>query len=289
MRTLTLYGMVERILGRRLVWRLGRWLYTGSRRELQNDPLVNGEYQLQSWLLAGARNDKPLLFIDVGANIGNWTGVLLAKLKTSFSGRYRIHVFEPAPAQYAALVGRLGPQIADGTVVADRRGLAAHSGRASFHVTGTLSGTNALEAPSVSIPKPGSIEVEIATLDQVCAEQGYGHIDLVKVDTEGNDFNVISGARRLLDEQAIGILQFEYNWRWIAFGHSLFEVFEFLNGRPYVLGRLSQAGVEVYGTWHPELDRYIETNYVLVHRDRLDAIPHVMAFFDGSNVPRLTN
>src|SRR5476651_68115 len=100
MRTLTLYGMVERILGRRLVWRLGRWLYAGSRRELQNDPLVNGEYQLQSWLLAGARNDKPLLFIDVGANIGNWTDVLLAKLKTSFSGRYRIHVFEPAPAQY---------------------------------------------------------------------------------------------------------------------------------------------------------------------------------------------
>jgi hypothetical protein len=137
--------------------------------------------------------------------------------------------------------------------------------------------------------QPGTIEVEIVTLDRICAERGYAYVDFVKVDTEGNDFNVIVGARGLLDKQAIGILQFEYNWRWIAFGHSLFEVFKFLEGREYVLGRLTQTGIEVYDVWHPELDRYIETNYVLVHRDRLDALPYVAMSFDNSNVPQITD
>ena len=57
-----------------------------------------------------------------------------------------------------------------------------------------------------------------------------------------------------LDREAIGVLQFEYNWRWIPFGHTLKEVFDFLAGRPYLLGRLTADGVEYYADWHPEPD-----------------------------------
>ncbi|HKT54434.1 MAG TPA: hypothetical protein VJP88_08275, partial [Caulobacteraceae bacterium] len=69
--SLALHAGIERAIGRSLTWRLGRWLYLGSRRELINDPHLNGEYALQAWLLeAAAARGAPLVFIDVGANLG---------------------------------------------------------------------------------------------------------------------------------------------------------------------------------------------------------------------------
>jgi hypothetical protein len=42
-------------------------------------------------------------------------------------------------------------------------------------------------------------------------------------------------------------------------------------------------GIEVYDTWHPELERFIETNYVIAHHDALAALPHWRATFDAAN------
>ncbi len=47
----------------------------------------------------------------------------------------------------------------------------------------------------------------------------------------------------------------------------------FLEDRPYALGRLTSDGLELYSAWHFELDRYVETNFVIIHRGLLAKIP----------------
>ena len=269
-----------------MAWRIGRWLYQGSRRELSNDPADNGEYLLQrAWAKSSqgkAAPDGGYRLVDVGANVGAWTANLLGELKAAGVKDYRIWAFEPAPAQREALCALCRPAIEDKTVLVDPRGLGAAPGRAVFNVVSEVAGSNALAAQGEP-HAAGAIEIDITTLDAACLEQGAARLDFVKVDTEGNDFNVILGARGLFDREAIDVLQFEYNWRWVGFGHWLREVFDFVEGRPYVLGRLTGSGVEVYDAWHPELERYIETNYVIVHERSLPAVPHRRVAFDASN------
>ena len=290
--SLSAYQALERVTGRALAWRVGRWLYRGSRREMANDPTVNGEYLLQgAWAKACAArtrsvertHDETLQIVDVGANVGAWSAHLIDDLARADIDAYRIWAFEPAPAQRAKLAALCRAAIEAGRLTVDPRGLAATPGRASFEIVSDTAGANALVSPGTEGASGQAVEIDVATLDTACAERGITHLHLVKVDTEGNDFNVILGAQGLFDREAIDILQFEYNWRWVAFGRLLHDVFSFLKGRPYRLGRLGPDGIELYDEWHPELERFIETNYVIAHRDALDSLPHWRAVFDGSN------
>lgn len=281
-----LYSSVEFLIGRSLAWRLGRWLYLGSRRELVTDPRFNGEHRLQSDVIGALRKlqkARPLVFMDVGANLGDWCQRLIDTMGKGTPCPFVVHAFEPAPGQRERLAARLQGDVAKGRVFVDSRGVADRPGRASFIVTGEVTGNSSLRSTPDHRDAGRTIEVEIATLDEVCTEASYDSIDFVKVDTEGNDFNVILGARSLFDRESIGVLQFEYNQCWIAFEKRLLDVFEFFKGRPYFVGRLTNEGVEVYEHWHYELERYIETNYVIVHRELLPMIHHRMMEFDPSN------
>jgi len=291
-RGLALYSAFEAALGRSLTWRIGRWLYLGSRRELANDPSENGEYALQKWVLTALKQQgrsASVRFMDVGANLGEWSEKLVESLSCAGIEDFLIHGFEPAPAQRAALLKRFGRNIAAGRYVVDGRALSAKSGRAQFMVTGERTGTSSLDVVAHSRIHGSIVEIEVSTLDEVVHECAYQRVDFAKVDTEGNDFNAILGGRSLFDDETIGLMQFEYNWRWIGFGHWLRDVFAFIQDRPYALGRLTNENIEIYKAWNPELERYIQTNYVLVHKDILSLLPHRVVVFDGSNVVRNTS
>lgn len=291
------YRAVEAVIGRSFAWRLGRFLYLGARRELSNEPNYNGEYALIGWVLDAVDSrrseDVPTsapafetkLFFDVGANRGDWTAALADRLgQRGLTGRAIIHSFEPAPAQRAALIARHSALIDIGILYVHAIALGAAPGRTRFLVTGEDTGTSAI-ATAASLLNGDEIEVEVSSLDELSEIVGQMDVFLVKIDTEGNDFNVIAGAAAMLDEERIKVIQFEYNWRWIGFGHWLQSVFRFVENRNYVVGLLTQQGIEVHSHWHPELDRYTETNYVLVHRDFLHRLPHWSMTFDDSNVP----
>lgn len=53
--------------------------------------------------------------------------------------------------------------------------------------------------------------VEMITLDSYCIANNIQHINLLKIDTEGNELSVISGASRLINNQSIDFIQFEFN------------------------------------------------------------------------------
>ena len=42
------------------------------------------------------------------------------------------------------------------------------------------------------------------------------------------------------------------------------NVFGFFADKPYRIGKLYGNGIECYDAWHPELERFFETNYVLI-------------------------
>ena len=58
--------------------------------------------------------------------------------------------------------------------------------------------------------QPVEHTVEIQTLDQWAASASINSIDFLKIDTEGYEFEVLKGAKELLEAGRINVIQFEF-------------------------------------------------------------------------------
>lgn len=242
--------------GRRAVIRAARYVLLRARLDHPNEMTVNGESALQRWVL-GLAPPGQLHVADVGANVGLWSQSLLAA--AAAAGRtadLRLHAFEPEAEAYARLARALdgAPAILSPAALSDRDGTSA------LHVVAPAAGSNSLHLA------PGDTAtadmVPTRTLDSYSARSGVPRFALVKIDTEGHDLTVLRGARTLLAEHRIAVVQFEYNHRWVFARAFLRDAFEFLAEHGYLVGKLTQKGVEFYPGWDPELETFIEGNYL---------------------------
>jgi FkbM family methyltransferase len=242
--------------GRRAVIRAARYVLLRARLDYPNDMAVNGESALQRWVLELAP-DGELHVADVGANVGRWSRSLLAA--ASAAGRaanLRLHAFEPAAGAYAQLERALdgAPAILSAVALSDRPGTSV------FHTVAPAAGTNSLHAaPGISATPE---TVSTITLDAYAARSAVPRFTFVKIDTEGHDLTVLHGARGLLAEHRIAVVQFEYNHRWVFARAFLRDAFEFLTDLGYVVGKLTPKGVEFYPGWDADLETFVEGNYV---------------------------
>ncbi len=261
--------LLERAVGRRTLWRIGRSAYFLARRDVGNHMETNGERTLQEAVCAAAV--EPVVVFDVGANIGKWS---VSLLDAAAGRRVDLYAFEPTPESR----NRLTTALAGRGVHVIGEALADSVGTTRFEVHGATSGINSIAGEN---PSGDVIEVPTNTVDAFTQAQGLDRIDLLKIDAEGFDLSVLRGARGMLARGAIGVAQFEYNWRWVHNRAFLRDVFDLARDTPYRLGKLVQGGVEIYPDWHPELERFIEGNYALVHPDML---PHVGARFGAFDI-----
>src|SRR6202042_3792854 len=128
-------------------------------------------------------------------------------------------------------------------------------------------------------PSPGATgtaeTIRVTTLDSYAAESRVPWFALVKIDTEGHDLAVLRGARGLLAGHRIAVVQFEYNHRWVFARAFLRDAFDLLGGFGYQVGKLTPVGVEFYPGWDPDLETFVEGNYVAcgpVAAERLPAV-----------------
>ena len=253
-----------------------------ARRDIVNNPEKNGEYWLLQEVLKS--NFSSPIILDIGANKGDWTDYarrLILNGENSGRGGGIVYAFEPTASTYKYLVERFqGSEI----VKAFRIALSSHSETKEFFVISEFAGVNTLtKTPGASVES-----VEALTVDDFLKQQNIKGVTLVKSDTEGHDFNVLKGAEQILASGAVEVWQFEYNHRWIEQGCFLKNVFNLIVGKPYILGKLFANGIECYRQWHPELERFIEGNYVLIKKGGPIEKFCKGVDFDSRNVPVLT-
>lgn len=181
---------------------------------------ANGE----EWLAALVAPEAST-FVDVGANVGDWTAMFLSHTRRPSRGL----LCEPNPDAVQVLRTRFAKL--EGVQVAE---IAAsdEAGTASFYVEGGCGETSSLVAQhSQAGARP--THVVTATLDGELRRRGISHVDMLKIDAEGSDLKVLQGARQMLKAKAIDVVQFEYNAPWAAAGSTLQFAFSMLRGFGY--------------------------------------------------------
>jgi FkbM family methyltransferase len=270
MNSRTIGWLAER-LGRRTSWRLGRALYLEARGDAGHwlDFETDGEALLQRRMLehAAATTSGRIVVMDVGANVGDWTHALLDRAAALGLGdRLEVHAFEPVPGTVATLRRRIGAHALARAVRVVPEALSSAPGTLRIHIAGENEGTNSVHADPLKPDLP-VVEVKAGSIDDYAAAQGLERIHFIKCDAEGHDMEVLTGARRSFADARVVACQFEYNLRWVYARHYLKDAFDFAAGLPYRLGKVMPGGIETLPAWHPELERFFDGNFVLLHRE----------------------
>ena len=107
-----------------------------------------------------------------------------------------------------------------------------------------------------------SVDVECFTLDSYCSQHSIAHVDLLKADVQGAEFQVIQGASGLLQSRLIDYVVLE-----LTFGDSYdgaarpHKIFELMESHDYVLTATYVASEQIQDTrlqwtnslWRPRL------------------------------------
>jgi FkbM family methyltransferase len=256
---------LELLMGRRMLWLLGKSMYLHARRDAWNEAPVNGEEFAQRQLLhAFTAMNEHLVVFDVGANVGEWSRFLLDQVEDDLKQRMRIHAFEPVPATCEVLREALHAHRNAECTVVRQLAMSDSSGRAEIFLSGETAGTNSMHADAQQSGQK-RIGIETTTIERYCEEQSIQTVHYIKCDVEGHDMAVILGAASMFRAERIMVLQFEYNIRWVYGRFYLKDVFDMFADSPYQIGKVTPYGFELYERWRPELERYIEGNYVIIH------------------------
>jgi len=247
------------VFGRKQVVRVARFTLRRARLDIRNDRCANGEESLIRWLLRQSSPGQTFHAVDVGANIGQWAMLLLNGARMyKREADLDLHSFEPSSYTFARLSEILHGQ----RVTLNQMAVGDRSGTATLHVELPGAATNSLHVSHLTGRQLATEDVQVVTLDDYADQAELKQIDLLKIDAEGHDMAVIRGATQLFGNRSITVAQFEYNHRWIYGRFFLRDVFSLLDPMGYRIGKLTPFGVEFYPGWDPDLETFVEGNYL---------------------------
>ncbi|MDD2319827.1 MAG: FkbM family methyltransferase [Geobacteraceae bacterium] len=164
----------------------------------------NGEKSFLVQYLSGF--ESPMIF-DVGAHHGDYS--IAAKKICSSS---KIYAFEPHPVTFA----RLRENTIGYGIKVLNFGLGSENSESMIfdYVDQDGSQHASIYKEIIEVIHRGkavSHAIKLRTLDDLVVELGVKKINLLKIDTEGNELSVLRGAEKTIRNGMVDVIQFEFN------------------------------------------------------------------------------
>lgn len=169
---------------------------------------VSGEQHFIEKVLPLYMLETPILFVDVGANCGDYINLL-----KEFHPNASVLAFEPNPKTYQILEKKFN----DSDVTVVNKGLGSIESVLKFYDRKDHDGSSAHgslyrkvieEIHKIEVVE---MEIDITTFDAYLEENGIQKVTFLKIDTEGHELEVLKGAHRILENGNVDLLQIEFN------------------------------------------------------------------------------
>jgi FkbM family methyltransferase len=222
---------------------------------------ASGELQAAALLAHLRRPEQRLVIFDVGANAGQYAVAMAQMLE----GPLDVFSFEPSRATFESLVGAVS---AYPSIKPYQLGMGARRETVVLYSNEPGSGIASVfqrRLEHFGVHMTLEERVELSTVDEFCQEHGVAHIDLLKLDIEGNELGALEGARGMIARGAIDLIQFEFGGCNVD-SRTYFQDFFFLLDPTYRIHRVLRHGlarVDTYGELH---EVFTTTNYLAMRR-----------------------
>ncbi|MEO5718837.1 MAG: FkbM family methyltransferase [Chthoniobacterales bacterium] len=145
---------------------------------------------------------------DIGANAGIYSLAAAAA-----NPQATVNAFEPTPQVASHLRSTVSTNSLSDRIRVHELAVGAVSGTAALNFFSgerdDNEGMNFVSATGVAVK---SCPIAVVSLDDFCRRRGIERLDLVKIDVQGAEADVLTGAANLLSNQALGTLFLELNW-----------------------------------------------------------------------------
>ncbi|AMV31834.1 hypothetical protein VN12_06915 [Pirellula sp. SH-Sr6A] len=205
---------------------------------------------------------RPKIVLDVGGNVGDWTGELLSR-----SAPEMVYVFEPSRFNQAKLSERfkLKPNVSIlPFALSDTDGLgklfsdAPGSGLASLHHR---------DLSSHGLSHDELEEVNLLSFASFLKHYSIDNIDVLKLDIEGHELSVLQSIPiAFLDN--IGVIQFEFGGSNLD-SRTYFRDFWNLLSSRFLFYRVSPIGALPVPKYREQDEHFVTTNYICANRNLL--------------------
>ncbi|UCJ08159.1 FkbM family methyltransferase [Chitinophaga pendula] len=198
------------LFARKAFYNVNLYLYKLSMRGLgilnYENETVSGEKAFVKQMVAGGKLMSGVV-LDIGANHGNYAA-MLRKLKVKLP----IFAFEPHPAAFA----KLEQTAAEYDFTAIQQGASNETTTALIYdYAGGEGSEHASMYKEVIAGFRNSavdeVHISLTTIDEFVETNHISRIALLKIDTEGNELNVLKGARQTIAAGLIDAVQVEFN------------------------------------------------------------------------------
>jgi FkbM family methyltransferase len=199
------------------------------------------ENKLEASVLRGCRTDDEglILLIQkimakyharrerfVGIDVGAYIGVVSLAMAQGLKQLDQIFAFEPSRTNFERLSANIELNHHQNRIFAHHNAVSDRSGEKAMLKLMANPGTNYLATEDG--PEPHDV-VTTVSLAEFCRQSNIKQIDLLKVDTEGNDLKVLKGAGELLEKSDIHYIFLECQQR----GEEFQQTLQLLEGRGY--------------------------------------------------------
>jgi FkbM family methyltransferase len=260
------------ILARPRLQKINRYVFLLALKTLGYNNFENARISGEDYLIDRIARTDPVLLIDIGANKGSYTRLLLEKTNSA------VISFEPLPAAFHVL-SNLQDEFGDRLYLINK-GLGGKEETLEFFYGSEDSelahfGAEVQEIPYVFSQSGNSVFLDVTTLDNYFSNLPKGkfsRIDLIKIDTEGFEFEVLSGSLKTIEEFQPRFIQIEFNLHHLFRGHTLHKIakllpdYEIYQLLPFSNGTIKRLSIS------PESNVFQYSNFVFVLNGYQDVI-----------------
>lgn len=226
--------------------------------------IISGELGVLEKVLPKYLNGTVILF-DIGANQGNYSVLLKKQFPNA-----RIFSFEPNPYAFRLLENNLkGTNInlynmGFGIKNSREKIYVYKNNRNSEHAS-LYNDYAKVISKELGQEEVIPIDIEIRTIDNFCDEVGIGGIDFIKIDVEGHEFSVLQGAIKMIHQNKIKIIQFEFNVANILSRVFLKDFYDLL-GNQFILYRLDSDRLIELGSYDSKNEIFKFQNLLAINK-----------------------
>ncbi|MBS1946946.1 MAG: FkbM family methyltransferase [Bacteroidetes bacterium] len=161
--------------------------------------LYSGLHEFEEMMFVIHYLDPGDIFLDVGSNVGIYT-LLSSALRKAVT-----YSFEPVPSTYYFLKMNVAANNLESMVTIQNKGVGNEDGKLIF-----ASDADAMNKVVQKTYTGKTIETEVIKLDSFFLDK-VNAPTMLKVDTEGYEYNVLSGGSKLLDDERVKVVLVEAN------------------------------------------------------------------------------